>query len=447
MGYVAYDLTTRELDASKGLAAFRLSSIADLWDFNVKPGVAELYYSTLPTDYPTTTSGNDLRGYVSAQRSEKYDVPTLGLVLERSDNLPDIEIDGFPVIGPRDANFVQAVYQALLRGDTAGDGKVVSYDAQRNAIGLNVPERRPTLIFTPTTVDNDIVVAWRVAVPLDQDDANYFSGSFRLNNVIGGTGGTPGSATFLGLTDVGESDYVGHGGELVKVNTGASGLEFGAELALSDDAPPAIAAAGAAGTGTEASRDDHTHAGGTSIALSDDAPPAIAAAGAAGTGTEASRDDHTHAGVQLSDATPVNTPGTASAGTGTAASRSDHDHGVTGGGGGTTITYSSDNPVNTPGTPSAGSATTVARSDHDHGITTTVTVGNTLTGTGAAGSALDVRIPWHSSMVTELARVIDRVGNFTVAESGGKVQIGNTALEATVNSLVARVAALEGASG
>ena len=527
VGYVAYDLTTRERAPEKELAAFRLTSIADLWDFQVKPGpqgVAELYYSTLPTDYPTTFTGADLLGYVSAQRSESYGVPTLGLVLERSDNLPPVEIDGFPVIGPRDANFVRAVYEALLRGDTAADGKTVGYDADRNAIRLNVPERRPTLIFTPTTVGNDIVVAWRVAVPLDQADANFFRGSFRLNNVVGS--GQTGSATFLGLTDVGESDYIGHGGELVKVNAGATGLEFGSELALSDDVPPAIAAAGSAGTGTEASRDDHTHAGitgagaalsddvppaiaaagsagtgteasrddhthagitGAGAALSDDAPPAIAAAGSAGTGTEASRDDHTHAGLQLSDATPGNTPGTAGPGTATTAARGDHDHGISPGRGGvgTTITYSTANPVNTA-TPSPGSSAAVARADHDHGftrlplsdtqprnqgvvragtslfaargdhdhgirVTQTVTrtvaavAGDTLTGDGTTASPLGVRIPWHSSMVTELARVLQGTSPLAVAESGGLVNITAATLVSRLTAVETRLTALEAA--
>ena len=458
VGYVAYDLTTRERAPEKELAAFRLTSIADLWDFQVKPGpqgVAELYYSTLPTDYPTTSVGSDLPGYVSAQRSESYGVPTLGLVLERSDNLPPVEIDGFPVIGPRDANFVRAVYEALLRGDTAADGKVVGYDADNNAISLNVQERRPTLIFTPTTVGNDIVVAWRVAVPQDQADANFFRGSFRLNNVIGGTGGG-GSSTFLGLTDVGESDYIGHGGELVKVNDGATGLEFGSELALSDDVPPAIAAAGSAGTGTEASRDDHTHAGitGAGAVLSDDVPPAIAAAGSAGTGTEASRDDHTHAGLQLSDATPGNTPGTAGPGTATTAARGDHDHGISPGRGGegTTITYSTANPVNTA-TPSPGSSAAVARADHDHGIRVTqrVTVaavaGDTLTGDGTTASPLGVRIPWHSSMVTELARVLQGTSPLAVAESGGLVNITAATLVSRLTAVETRLTALEGAGG
>lgn len=36
-----------------------------------------------------------------------------------------------------------------------------------------------------------------------------------------------GVATFLGLTDVTEPSYTGHAGEVVKVNTAETGLEFG----------------------------------------------------------------------------------------------------------------------------------------------------------------------------------------------------------------------------
>ena len=68
--------------------------------------------------------------------------------------------------------------------------------------------------------------------------------------------------------------------------------------ALSDDAPEDVGTA-AAGTGTEASRDDHVHGGGTSgVSLSDDDPAAVGSAAAEGTGAEASRDDHVHVGVQ-----------------------------------------------------------------------------------------------------------------------------------------------------
>jgi len=64
--------------------------------------------------------------------------------------------------------------------------------------------------------------------------------------------------------------------------------------ALSDATPEAVAAAGAAGSGTKASRDDHVHEGG---ALSDATPAAVADTGAAGTGAKASRDDHVHEGL------------------------------------------------------------------------------------------------------------------------------------------------------
>jgi hypothetical protein len=132
-------------------------------------------------------------------------------------------------------------------------------------------------------------------------------------------------------------------------------------------APPAIAAASSSGIAATVSRSDHTHegvhsasggngivAGGTALdrTFSADyggAPPAVAAASAAGVATTLSRSDHTHEGVH-----------SASGGNGIVA-------------GGTALdrTFSADYggaPPNVALTSSAGVATTLSRSDHTHAL-------------------------------------------------------------------------------
>ena len=481
VGFLAYDLATGMLDADLGLTSFGLTSSADLWDFNVKPGVAELYYSTLPSAYPPSGSGRRPEGYVSAQRSAKYGLPTSGLVLERSDNLPDVVIPGLPSVGQRDTSFVEAVYQALLRGDTPGDGKTVSYDPIMNAIALNIAQGAlPGLRFALTTSGNDIQVDWSVS------RFAQTAGRFTLRNVVGS--GQTGSATFLGLTDVTENDYTGHGGQIVAVNSGATGLEFvaaatgtflgltdvtettftghggqfikvnagatGLEFAASETlglfggTPSAVGSVGSAGTGGTAARGDHVHQG---LQLAETTTPVNTTTAKVGVSGLAARADHDHgvvggtAGVSVtSTVTPRNTPGTASIGSSDEAARADHDHGIAGGGRqGVTLTYSTANPPNTPGSPSPGSATSVARSDHNHGVTpgiTSVRRNSSLTGNGA-GTALGLRIPLDPTVVRAIFNAMRGTSPLAVTHNVSAARIGFDAM-----TLVSRIAALEAAA-
>jgi hypothetical protein len=64
---------------------------------------------------------------------------------------------------------------------------------------------------------------------------------------------------------------------------------------LSTITPAPVAAAGAVGTGTSVSREDHVHA--TNTPLSTVTPQPVGAVGAVGTGTAVSREDHVHLGA------------------------------------------------------------------------------------------------------------------------------------------------------
>lgn len=177
------------------------------------------------------------------------------------------------------------------------------------------------------------------------------------------------------------------------------GVEPGATATpLSGAAPPSVAAASSAGTGTSAARGDHTHghgdqAGGTLHAtatpaspgfmsdadkgkldgitpgatvtpLSGAAPPNVASASGAGSDTSAARADHTHGhgdqagGTLHATATPA-TPGF----------MSNADKGKLDGiaPGATATPLSSTPPPNVAAASGAGSNTSAARSDHTHG--------------------------------------------------------------------------------
>ena len=424
-GFVAYDLATGMLDPEVGLTSFGLTSAADLWDFNVVSGQASLFYSTLPTDYPTNDRGFSTRGYVSAQRSASYGLPSSGLVLVRSAGLPNVVIPGVPQPTERDANFVEAVYQALLRGDTPGDGKTVSYDPVRNAIALAIQASLPGLTFTPTTSGDDYLVRWAVSETAPK------SGTFRLNDIVGS--GEGGSSTFLGLTDVTENSYAGHGLQIVRVNQGATGLEFAAAasgtfLGLTDVAEDAYTghanqqvivnstatglsfASGAAGSFLGLTDVDETtlagHGGqfvsvntaGTGLVftppgtlyVSNLTPQPIAQRGVPGVDSVASRRDHVHAGVLLTvGTTPRNTPGSPATGVGLEAARWDHDHGITSGSGdGADLSGVAPPAIAAAGAP--GTGTTAARGDHTHAgvqlAASTSTPVNTATPTAGSGT-------------------------------------------------------------
>ena len=418
VGVLAYNLTTREFSPNDGLTSVGLTSLSlsatlgsqTLWGFRMGTDAigtyVSLYYNGIS---PATRLTNR---WFSEDWWISYRLARTNLTLFRSDNLPPVVIDGLPALSTNDSEFIQAIYQAFLRGDTEGDGKRIFYNQALNALGMTIDGASlPGMTFSVAPSGDNIDVNWEVVGGVSSPSNRR--GSFRLNDVL--RSAVDSYLNRLTFTRIGTTNRIRLSAGLVRALGVQAEIDLGwlaaAGITLAASAPPAIAAAGSAGTGDEASRNDHTHAGvqlagntetpvntgtaavgsattaakadhdhginvtpsgGDGADLSTSVPPAIAAAGSAGTGDEAAREDHTHAGVQLApnSATPVNTPGTASAGTATTAARADHDHGVTGGQGGVSLTYSTANPVNTPGTPSPGAATAVARADHDHGIET-----------------------------------------------------------------------------
>ena len=118
---------------------------------------------------------------------------------------------------------------------------------------------------------------------------------------------------------------------------------------------------------------------GSGLALSNETPIAVAATGSPGTGNDASRNDHGHAGVQLSDTAPVTAGGTATgaAGDGTTASRHNHRHAL---GFGSAI-----QPVGAFS--SAGTSNLAPRSNHAHqGVASLACAGDGVTCSAATGA-------------------------------------------------------------
>lgn len=103
------------------------------------------------------------------------------------------------------------------------------------------------------------------------------------------------------------SELTGQGSVLTAAGAPPQGTPGGPFPGYYGSAPPAIAAAGSAGSSALAARGDHTHAGVTSVNGLQGvvtvtafpgfgtAPPAVATASAAGAAATASRSDHTHA--------------------------------------------------------------------------------------------------------------------------------------------------------
>ena len=91
---------------------------------------------------------------------------------------------------------------------------------------------------------------------------------------------------------------------------------------LSDDDPENVGGAAAAGTGTEAARDDHVHA----LNFETNTPTTLALTGSPGTSEHAARADHAHSGPIVSNHVPEDVADTAAPGDNTTSARSDHVH-------------------------------------------------------------------------------------------------------------------------
>ena len=180
----------------------------------------------------------------------------------------------------------------------------------------------------------------------DTNDQRVVSGRFRVADVptttqAGGGLGIPfaGNNTDEGAILVrrnadGDSIVLDAFGSVINFPTTAVTSIFARELtaggggggASLSDADPEDVGTTAPGTGAEASRSDHVHAG--DIDLADAAPEDVGTA-AAGTSEDASRADHIHGGGgagSLSSADPEDVGAAADDGTGTNASKSDHVH-------------------------------------------------------------------------------------------------------------------------
>jgi hypothetical protein len=94
-------------------------------------------------------------------------------------------------------------------------------------------------------------------------------------DAIGTYLGVGGSVTFISLTDVGEADYVGHGGDFVRVNSTPDGLEF-VDLAASTGAALIgydNTVSGAAATDVQAAIDEAFNASGSISSITDNFVP------------------------------------------------------------------------------------------------------------------------------------------------------------------------------
>ena len=329
VGVLAYNLTTDEFSPEHGLTAVGLTTLSlasvlgsqTLWGFRVASDSVgtyiQLYYNGIS---PATTLTNR---WFSEDWWISYRLARTNLTLFRSDNLPPVVIDGLPALSTNDSEFIQAIYQAFLRGDTEGDGKRIFYNQALNALGMTIDGASlPGLTFSAAPSGDNIDVNWEVVGGVSSPSNRR--GSFRLDDVLRSA-----------LDSYPTSFIARRSGSTARINitigvSGRPAVSGQIDLAwLLSGSTPVNTGTASAGTANDAARSDHDHGinvtpgGGDGANLSSSVPPAIAAAGSAGTGDEASRDDHTHAGVQLagSTATPVNTPGTASVGTATVAAR------------------------------------------------------------------------------------------------------------------------------
>ena len=128
--------------------------------------------------------------------------------------------------------------------------------------------------------------------------------------------------------------------------------------ALSDATPDSIQPdqAGSAGTGTAASRSDHSHA------IASSTPVPIGTSNQEGSFTSFARTNHVHAGITTATPAASVAGGAAVLGTSTnRAARADHRHAA-----------ASALPIDVGSSLSAGSATTFARSDHRHALGTAI---------------------------------------------------------------------------
>ena len=93
----------------------------------------------------------------------------------------------------------------------------------------------------------------------------------------------------------------GNANQCVKVNALGTGLSFGTcgsgggGVTLSDKTPVVTGESGNAGTGTQASRDDHQHVA-PQLAVAGEEPADVGTVAAVGTGEHSARDDHVHKG-------------------------------------------------------------------------------------------------------------------------------------------------------
>ena len=200
VGYVSYSLDTNDLYVVTQTAGGVLSVAA--YDGRTYELDDDGAIPDLNVDTPADVGGFDLftsnRGQVlEAQQGQAdavlqetlYSLTRPGLTLFRSHGQNPVVIPGLPQFGRNDVGFVQAVFNALMRGDTATDGKDVSYDPILNAIRMSIADAvLPNFAIGPATLSGrTFSIPWSLTrgaerrsgtlslqLPVDRTGSNYY---------------------------------------------------------------------------------------------------------------------------------------------------------------------------------------------------------------------------------------------------------------------------------